>query len=133
MGWAEATGERSLRGTVGGLPLRRWTSQRSRDRRTRDRHPDGPHRARTRPSRALDVGAGTGLSSPALLPHWERVVGLDPSAGMPGAATSAPNLTHVRGKAESLPCRARSAQLTTTGCASRWCDRDPVFSESSGV
>lgn len=90
--------------------------------------------SRTGPiSRALDVGAGTGLSSRALLPYCEHVFGLDPAEGMLHAAARAPSLSYVRGKAEFLPFGTGSIQLVTIGCAYHWCDRDQLFGESARV
>jgi ubiquinone/menaquinone biosynthesis C-methylase UbiE len=84
-------------------------------------------------SRAVDLGTGTGLSSRSLLPYCERVVGLDPAAGMLRAAAPAPALSYVRGRAEFLPFRTGSIQLVSIGCAYHWCDPEQLFTEANRV
>ncbi|EPQ30926.1 uncharacterized protein PFL1_01824 [Pseudozyma flocculosa PF-1] len=52
------------------------------------------------PTVALDLGCGPGISTLALLPHFDRVIGLDPSKKMVDAA--------IRPESSSIPAELRS-------------------------
>ncbi len=82
---------------------------------------------------AIDIGAGTGLSTRALLRCAERIVGVDPSIEMLGAAFTHPRVRYVAGTAECLPLADRSADLATMSAAYHWCDHDDVFAELERV
>lgn len=89
-------------------------------------------------SLALDLGCGPGISTLSLLPHFEKVIGIDPSSKMVSAAItpSTPNLpAHLlpEGKLGSLEYRQgfseqldflpdASVDLVTSGQAAHWFD-----------
>jgi SAM-dependent methyltransferase len=57
----------------------------------------------------LDLGAGTGKLTRLLVPRFERVIGVEPDAGMRGILTSVcPGAEVLEGTAESIPLRDAS-------------------------
>ena len=80
-----------------------------------------------RPSRTLDIGCGTGLSTCALA-ALGPVVGIDVSVPMLREAARS-RLRLVRGRAESLPFPAASFDLVTMGSAFHWCEPGPLGAE----
>jgi SAM-dependent methyltransferase len=80
-----------------------------------------------KPSRTLDIGCGTGLSTRALA-ALGPVVGVDISAPMLREAARL-RLPLVRGRAENLPFRAASFDLVAMGSAFHWCEPEPLRAE----
>ena len=63
---------------------------------------------------ALDSGCGSGLSTRPLLDFAQRVIGIDPVAGMAALAREvAPGAWFLAGRAEALPVRSGSVDLIT--------------------
>ena len=83
--------------------------------------------------RAVDVGAGTGLSARALLRCAATVVGVDPSTEMLRAAFRNPAVRYVGGAAEGLPLASSSFELATVSAAFHWCHHDALLSELARV
>jgi ubiquinone/menaquinone biosynthesis C-methylase UbiE len=83
--------------------------------------------------RAVDIGAGTGLSTRALLRCASTVVGVDPSVEMLDAAFRNPAVRYIAGAAERLPLSSSSFELATVSAAFHWCDHDALFGELERV
>lgn len=82
---------------------------------------------------AVDVGSGTGISTLALAPLAERVVGVEPSRAMLERAAAAPNVTYRIGSAEDLPVEDQSCDLIGVGSALHWFDQERFLAEASRV
>jgi SAM-dependent methyltransferase len=97
-----------------------------------DRPPVHPHiiraiRARlqldARVHRALDVGSGAGLSTAALEPLADRVIGLEPAPEMLAhSRVVAPGAAFVVGRAEHLPFLAGTIDLVTAAGSLNYVD-----------
>jgi SAM-dependent methyltransferase len=83
--------------------------------------------------RALDVGAGTGLSTRALLRGAEQIIGIDPSVEMLDAAFRNPRVRYVAGTGECLPLSSSCIDLVTVSAAYHWCRHDALFGELERV
>ncbi|MEO0602749.1 MAG: class I SAM-dependent methyltransferase [Myxococcota bacterium] len=79
--------------------------------------------------RAVDVGCGNGQLTVLLAPHFERVVGLDCSADQLAHAAEAPNVTYVRGSADTTGLPDRSADLVVAAQAAHWFDLPAFYAE----
>ncbi|MFN0118965.1 MAG: class I SAM-dependent methyltransferase [Blastocatellia bacterium] len=76
-------------------------------------------------SRALDIGCGAGLSTAALAPIAELLVGLEPIANMlTHHAAVAPDAHFVVAQAEQLPFAAQSFDLLTAAGSLNYADLD---------
>lgn len=82
---------------------------------------------------AVDVGSGTGISTIAIAPLAEAVIGVEPSAAMLRYAAPAVNVTYVAGSAENLPMDDSSCDLIAVGSALHWFDRARFLSEASRI
>jgi SAM-dependent methyltransferase len=82
---------------------------------------------------AVDIGAGTGLSTRALLRCSNAVVGVDPSVEMLGAAFRNAAVRYAAGTAEMLPLSAGCMELATLSAAFHWCNHDALFRELERV
>lgn len=69
---------------------------------------------------AVDVGAGTGISSRLLAGHDLRVVAAEPNAAMRDAAEAHPNIEWIDSPAEELALPDQSADLITCFQAFHW-------------
>jgi ubiquinone/menaquinone biosynthesis C-methylase UbiE len=86
----------------------------------------------------LDLGAGTGKLTVALLAAGHRVTALEPAAGMrevlaerlAGAGLAA---TVVAGRAEELPFEDAAFDAIVAGSAFHWFDREPTLDEIARV
>ncbi len=88
----------------------------------------------TRPvARAVDVGAGIGISTMAIAPLADTVVGVEPSAAMLTYATPAPGVTYLVGTAENLPVDDDSCDLIAVGSALHWFDQTRFLTEASRI
>lgn len=86
----------------------------------------------------IDLGTGHGLVPRFLASSFDRVLGLDPSAGMVAEAeersSSFANLKYMQSSAEHLPMIANnSVDLVTAGQAAHWFNHTKVFKELQRV
>ena len=83
---------------------------------------------------ALDVGCGAGVSTAALAPLTERVVGLEPIATMLAHRRKvAPEASFVTGSAEELPFAARSFDLVAAAGSLNYTDLPSALAEVARV
>lgn len=89
---------------------------------------------------ALDVGAGTGISTRYLakaLGSEFQYIGLEPNEDMRKAAQSTPfseqSITYQNGTAEELPFADKSCGVVFVGQAIHWFDRDKFYKEARRV
>ena len=76
-----------------------------------------------RGSRAVDVGAGTGIATRLLLDRGARVLAVEPGPGMAGELHRAlPHVPVVRGDGNRLPLATASADLITYAQSWHWTD-----------
>jgi len=111
------------------------------------------------PLDVLDLGAGTGKLTEALLGAGHRVTAIEPSAGMrevlaarldattasdgragteprseaPVSGADAPAVTVIAGRAEEIPLADRGVDAVVAGSAFHWFDREPALDEISRV
>ena len=84
--------------------------------------------------RALDLGAGTGKLTAALVDAGLDTVAVEPAAGMLRVLRHVvPRARVVPGSAEDLPVPDGSADLVTAGQAFHWFDRDRALPEIARV
>ncbi len=83
--------------------------------------------------RALDVAAGTGISTRAVAAVARHVVALDASVAMTAVAPRWPNVAHVIGSAERLPFVASTFDLLTVGSALHWFHREAFVRQAARV
>jgi SAM-dependent methyltransferase len=83
--------------------------------------------------RALDVGSGTGISTLALAPLADEVIGVEASAAMVERAARAANVSYRLGYAEVLPVDDASCDLIAVGSALHWFDQESFLAEASRV
>jgi SAM-dependent methyltransferase len=86
-----------------------------------------------RVDRALDVGAGTGMSSVALCDRARLIVALDRSFEMLAEAPLAPAIARVVGEAERLPLASAAVDLVSLGLAYHWLDHTRFLPEARRV
>jgi SAM-dependent methyltransferase len=100
--------------------------------RARQVEADAPH--------ALDVGAGTGISTRALAevlgPRW-KITALEPSADMRAAAAREPHsgaaIDYVEGASDALPASPGEIGLILVAQALHWFDRPAFNAQAGGV
>jgi ubiquinone/menaquinone biosynthesis C-methylase UbiE len=86
------------------------------------------------PLDVLDLGAGTGKLTAALLAAGHRVTALEPSAGMREVlAERLPSVAILDGRAEELPLADGSVDAVVAGSAFHWFDREPTLDEIGRV
>jgi len=94
----------------------------------------GSARLGRRADRALDVGCGAGLSTAALAPLAQRVIGLEAVPAMLAhCGTVAPQARFVVGVAERLPFGAGMFDLVTAAGSLNYADLTPALSEIARV
>ncbi|KAF2346215.1 Methyltransferase type 11 [Trinorchestia longiramus] len=84
----------------------------------------------------IDVGCGSGQSTPCLSPYFSKVLGVDVSPAQIEAAnaTEKPsNVSYEVCQAEKLPLDAASVQLVTACQACHWFDMPTFFSETDRI
>lgn len=83
------------------------------------------------PGRALavDVGCGNGQLTGHLAQHFDKVLGLDPSADQITHATPHPRVEYGCAAAERLPVVDHSADLITAAQAAHWFDLPRFYDE----
>jgi ubiquinone/menaquinone biosynthesis C-methylase UbiE len=89
------------------------------------------------PLDVLELGAGTGKLTAALLAAGHRVTALEPSAGMREVLAArvgdAPDATVIDGRAEEIPLDDDSVDAVVAGSAFHWFDREPTLAEIGRV
>jgi ubiquinone/menaquinone biosynthesis C-methylase UbiE len=89
------------------------------------------------PLDVLDLGAGTGKLTAALLAAGHRVVALEPSVGMRDVlaerVADTPGVTVIDGRAEEIPLADGSVDAVVAGSAFHWFDREPTLDEIGRV
>jgi SAM-dependent methyltransferase len=78
---------------------------------------------------AVDVGAGTGISSRLLAERGVRVLAVEPNREMREAAVVSPGVSFVDGTAESLPVPDGAADLVLAAQAFHWFRPEPSLRE----
>lgn len=85
----------------------------------------------------LDLGCGHGLIAREMSPHFEKVVAIDPSAGMikqASRSTNDPKITFRQGGTEDLSFLPdKSVDLVVSGQAAHWFDYSKAWPELSRV
>ncbi len=83
---------------------------------------------------AIDLGSGSGLSTRALLPFAERVIGIEPVAAMVDVARQLVSDAEFEvGGVESLPYESASCPLMTAAGSLNYCDVPKSFAEIQRV
>lgn len=82
---------------------------------------------------AVDVGSGTGISTMAISPLADAVVGVEPSQAMVKVAMSTDNVSYRLGSAEELPVEDTSCDLISVGSVLHWFDQERFLAEASRV
>ena len=89
---------------------------------------------RVAPARVVDLGAGTGILTRALLERAYDVVPVEPDPAMRSQLASAtPGVTPVAGSAEHIPLGDGAADAVVAGTAYHWFDRDRAHAEAIRV
>ncbi|MFI6784095.1 class I SAM-dependent methyltransferase [Micromonospora sp. NPDC050276] len=85
-------------------------------------------------ARVVDLGAGTGILSRAVLALGHQVVPVEPDPGMRAQlAASTPGTTALAGSAEAVPLPDSTADAVLVGTAYHWFDREPAHAEMARV
>jgi len=82
---------------------------------------------------AWDCGTGTGQAAALLTPHFELVIGSDPSRAQLAAADRTSGAFYIAGSSESSALATRRVDLVTVAQALHWFDRDRFYQEVSRV
>lgn len=82
---------------------------------------------------AVDVGCGNGQLTQLLAPHFDRVVGLDPSADQIAHAVPDPRIDYRCAPAERLPLPDGAASLITAAQAAHWFDLPAFYAEARRI
>ncbi len=78
---------------------------------------------------AVDVGCGTGQLTHQLAEHFDRVIGLDPSADQLAHALPHERIHYQAAPAEQLPLPDASASLITAAQAAHWFELPRFYAE----
>jgi len=78
---------------------------------------------------AIDVGCGNGQLTRLLAPHFEAVLGMDPSADQIANATPTHGVNYQQATAEQLPLTDASANLVAVAQAAHWFDLPAFYTE----
>ncbi|WP_067470573.1 class I SAM-dependent methyltransferase [Nocardia amamiensis] len=78
---------------------------------------------------AVDVGAGSGLASAALLPHCRRVICVEPLRELRERIPHHPGLEVVDGHAEAIPLPDSTADLVVAAQAAHWFEEPAAGTE----
>jgi len=78
---------------------------------------------------AVDVGCGSGQLAVHLARHFDRVLGVDPSADQITHATAHPRVDYVYATAEALPVARHGAGLIVAAQAAHWFDLPRFYQE----
>jgi SAM-dependent methyltransferase len=85
-----------------------------------------------RPTRVVDLGSGTGLSTRYWAAHADEVVGVEPNESMRAfaeQATEAPNVRYVAASSYTAGLEDACADLVTAAQSLHWMRPEPVFRE----
>lgn len=82
---------------------------------------------------AIDAGCGNGQLTIQLARHFDKVLGVDPSADQLAHANAHPRVAYVCAPAERLPVAHRSARLITAAQAAHWFDLPRFYEEARRV
>jgi SAM-dependent methyltransferase len=82
---------------------------------------------------AIDVGCGNGQFTRQLAEHFDRVIGVDPSADQIAHAPEHARVAYQCAPAEKLPVPAHSASLVTAAQAAHWFDLPAFYAEARRV
>lgn len=82
---------------------------------------------------AVDVGCGNGQLTQLLVPHFDAVVGLDPSADQVANAMLNERVTYQCAPAEQLPLADGSASLITAAQAAHWFNLPRFYQEARRI
>ncbi len=82
---------------------------------------------------AVDVGCGNGQLAVLLAPHFDQVIGIDPSQSQLDHAVMADNLSYLARQAEDTGLPDDSADLITVAQAAHWFDLDAFYREARRV
>ena len=85
------------------------------------------------PALAVDVGCGTGQLTTQLAEHFERTIGLDPSADQLANASTHPRAEYRCAPAEALDVETGSASLIVAAQAAHWFDLPRFFDEGRRI
>jgi SAM-dependent methyltransferase len=83
--------------------------------------------------RAVDVGTGSGQAALGLAAHFERVIGIDPSAEQVAHARPHPAVEYRVAPAEVTGLEAASVDLLLAAQAFHWFRADPFFAEARRI
>lgn len=78
---------------------------------------------------AVDVGCGNGQLTSQLATHFDKVIGLDPSADQIAQAPTHPRIAYGCSPAEKMPVADHSADLITAAQAAHWFDLPRFYEE----
>ena len=78
---------------------------------------------------AVDVGCGNGQLTQLLAPHFDAVIGIDPSADQLAHAIPLERIAYRCAPAEHLPVPDASANLITAAQAAHWFDLPAFYAE----
>jgi SAM-dependent methyltransferase len=82
------------------------------------------------PARVVDLGAGTGILTRAVLALGHDVVPVEPDPGMRAQLDAAtPGVTALPGRAEAVPLPDGATDAVLVGQAYHWFDREPAHAE----
>ncbi|MET8088802.1 class I SAM-dependent methyltransferase [Micromonospora sp. NPDC005220] len=85
-------------------------------------------------ARVVDLAAGTGILTRAVLALGHQVVPVEPDPGMRAQlAVSTPGTTALAGSAEAVPLPDSAADAVLVGTAYHWFDREPAHTEMARV
>lgn len=82
---------------------------------------------------AIDVGCGTGQLTTLLAPHFDEVIGLDPSADQVANARAADRVRYLVSPAERLPLPDGGVDLVAVAQAAHWFDLPAFYAEARRV
>ncbi|RAO60155.1 class I SAM-dependent methyltransferase [Micromonospora saelicesensis] len=85
-------------------------------------------------ARVVDLAAGTGILTRAVLALGHEVVPVEPDPGMRAQlAASTPGTTALAGSAEAVPLPDSAVDAVLVGTAYHWFDREPAHAEIARV
>jgi SAM-dependent methyltransferase len=82
---------------------------------------------------AVDLGTGNGQAAVDLADHFERVLGIEPSAEQLANARPHPKVEYRVATAEATGLTAGAADLVMAAQAFHWFEREPFFAEAQRV
>lgn len=86
-----------------------------------------------RPALVVDLGSGTGLSARAWAGLADRVVGVEPDAGMRAVAEARGGAEYVAGDAAATGLPDACADVVTCSQSLHWMEPEPTFAEAARI